>query len=84
MSTRPDLQRPDDELASLLARWLNATLGNDELRKALEQLPTDELAPGQRTELARLRAALADALPGERGELVALVRETVESIAYGS
>jgi hypothetical protein len=83
MSTHPDSRRTDDELVSLLSQWLNGSLGNDELRKRIEPLPTDELAPGQRAAVANLVAALGNAFPGERGELELLVREAVESIAYG-
>jgi hypothetical protein len=83
MSTHPDSRRTDDELVSLLSQWLNGSLGNDELRKRIEPLRTDELAPGQRAAVANLVAALGNAFPGERGELELLVREAVESIAYG-
>jgi hypothetical protein len=83
MSTPPDFQRTDDELVSLLSQWLNHGLGNDELRKRIEQLGTDELAPGVRAAVGNLRTALANAFPGERGELETVVRETVETLAYG-
>lgn len=84
MSTHPEFQRTDDELASLLSQWLNETLGNDELRKRIEQLGTEELAPGARRSVSLLLAALADAFPGERTQLETAVRETVESLAYGA
>jgi hypothetical protein len=84
MSTHPENQRTDDELASLLSQWLNETLGNDELRKRIEQLGTDELAPAARRSVAQLLTALANAFPGEREQLEAAVRETVESLAYGA
>lgn len=83
MSTRPDPRRTDDELVSLLSQWQNGTIGNDELRKRIAQLPIDELAPGQRTAVATLLTALEASFPGERGELETLVREAVESVAYG-
>jgi hypothetical protein len=84
MSTHPEFQRTDDELASLLSQWLNETLGNDELRKRIEQLPAEELAPGARRSVSQLLAALANAFPGERDQLETVVRETVESLAYGA
>jgi hypothetical protein len=84
MSTRPEFQRPDDELVSLLSRWLEHELGNDELRRRIEQLGTDELAPGPRTAVVQLQTALANAFPGERDELETVVRETLESLAYGA
>ena len=58
-------------------------VGNDELRKRIEEIGTEELAPGQRAEVEELLAALQNALPGERGDLEMIVRETVESLAYG-
>ena len=83
MSTPPEFQRTDDELVSLLSRWLNGALGNDELRKRIEQLGTEELAPGVRAAVGQLRTALANAFPGEREGLEAVVREALESLAYG-
>jgi hypothetical protein len=83
MSTRPEFQRTDDEITGLLAQWVGGTLGNDELRKRLEGIAIDELAPGQRAAVTELRTALAGAFPGERDALEAVVRETAESLAYG-
>jgi hypothetical protein len=59
------------------------SLGNDELRKRIEEIGTAELAPGQRTAVEELLRALANAFPGDRGDLEVVVRETVESLAYG-
>ena len=83
MSATPDFHRTDDEIVSLLSQWLMRSLGNDELRKRIEEIGTAELAPGQRAAVEELLAALAQALPGERGDLEMIVRETVESLAYG-
>ena len=83
MSATPDFQRTDDELVSLLSQWLMRSLGNDELRKRIEEIGTADLAPGQRAAVEELLAALANAFPGERGDLEMVVRETVESLAYG-
>jgi hypothetical protein len=83
MTTNFDFQRTDDEIVSLLSQWLMRSLGNDELRKRIEEIGTAELAPGQRTAVEELLGALAQALPGERGDLEMIVRETVESLAYG-
>jgi hypothetical protein len=83
MSARPDPRRTDDEIVTLLSRWLMRSLGNDELRKRIGEVGTAELAPGQRAAVDELLAALANALPGERGDLEMLVRETVETLAYG-
>jgi len=83
LSTTPDFQRTDDELVSLLSQWLMRSLGNDELRKRIEEVGTAELAPGQRDAVQELLVALANAFPGERGDLEMLVRETLEALAYG-
>jgi len=83
MSANFEHQRTDDEIVSLLSQWLMRSLGNDELRKRIEEIGTEELAPGQRAAVEELLAALAQALPGERGDLEMIVRETVESLAYG-
>ena len=83
MSANFEHTRTDDEIVSLLSQWLMRSLGNDELRKRIEEIGTEELAPGQRAAVEELLAALAQALPGERGDLEMIVRETVESLAYG-
>ena len=83
MSANSDSQRTDDEIVNLLSQWLMRTLGNDELRKRIEEIGTGELAPGQRVAVDELLVALGNAFPGERGDLEVLVRETVESLAYG-
>ena len=83
MSTSPDTRRADDQLVTLLSHWLTRTLGNDELRRKVEQVGTDELAPGPRHAVDELLAELAAAAPGERGQLEVVVRETIETLVYG-
>jgi len=84
MSTSPEpIARADDQIVTLLSQWLVGTLGNDELRRAVESIGTDELAPGQRTAVGELLTDLRAALPGERADLQVVVRETLESLAYG-
>ena len=83
MSTGHEFQRTDDEIVSLLSQWLMGSVGNDELRKRVEDIGTAELAPGQRTAVEELLVGLAAALPGERGDLERVVRETMEALAYG-
>ena len=78
-----DFQRTDDEIVSLLSQWLMGSVGNDELRKRIEEMNTDELAPGQRSAVEELLVELRNALPGERGGLEVVARETLESLAYG-
>jgi hypothetical protein len=74
---------PDDQIVTLLSQWLVGTLGNDALRKEVESVGTDELAPGQRDAVQELIGELRVALPGERADLQVVVRETLESLAYG-
>jgi hypothetical protein len=83
MSTKPEFQRTDDEIVSLCSQWLMRALGNDELRKRIEEIGTDELAPGQRAAVEELLAALNNAFPGETGGVEVVVRETLEALAYG-
>jgi hypothetical protein len=83
MSTSPEAQRADDQLVTLLSHWLTRTLGNDELRKRIAEIGTEELAPGQRHAVGELLAELAAAAPGERGQLEVVVRETIETLVYG-
>ena len=84
MSTNPELQRrSDDEIVTLLSHWLTRQLGNDELRRKVSEIGTDELAPAQRQAVAGLLDELAVAAPGERGQLEVTVRETVETLVYG-
>jgi hypothetical protein len=83
MSSTPDSQRADDQLVTHLSHWLTRQLGNDELRRRLEEIGTDELAPGGRDAVNELLAELATTVPGERAQLEVLVRETVETLVYG-
>jgi hypothetical protein len=84
MSTSPDAsQRADDQLVKHLSHWLTRQLGNDELLRKVRQIGTDELAPGCREAVNELVTLLASAVPGERGQLEVLVRETVETLVYG-
>jgi len=83
MSMGSDIQRTDDEIVSLLSQWLMGAVGNDELRKRIEEIGTDELAPGGRVAVDELLGDLRQALPGERGDLERVVRETLEALAYG-
>ena len=83
MSANSDYQRTDDEIGALLSQWLLKTLGNDELRKRIDALDTEDLAPGQRVAVEELMTALAGAFPGETGGLEMVVRETIEALAYG-
>jgi hypothetical protein len=84
MSTSPDAsQRADDQLVTHLSHWLTRQLGNDELLREVKKIGTDELAPGCRIAVNELILELGTAVPGERGQLEVLVRETVETLVYG-
>lgn len=83
MSTTPDSKRSDDQLVTHLSHWLTRQLGNDELRRKVEEIGTDELAPGGRHAVNELLVELSTAVPGERAQLEVLVRETVETLVYG-
>ena len=84
MSTSPDAsQRADDQLVTHLSHWLTRQLGNDGLRREVQKIGTDELAPGCRVAVNELLVELGTAVPGERGQLEVLVRETVETLVYG-
>ena len=84
MSTSPDAsQRADDQLVTHLSHWLTRQLGNDELLREVQKIGTDELAPGCRIAVNELVVELSTAVPGERGRLEVLVRETVETLVYG-
>jgi hypothetical protein len=84
MSTSPESsQRADDQLVTHLSHWLTRQLGNDELRRKVQDIGTDELAPAGRQAVTELLAQLDTAVPGERGQLEVLVRETIETLVYG-
>jgi hypothetical protein len=83
MSSTPDSQRSDDQLVTHLSHWLTRQLGNDELRRKVEEIGTDELPPGGRDAVNELLVELSTAVPGERAQLEVLVRETVETLVYG-
>ena len=83
MSTSHESQRADDQLVTHLSHWLTRQLGNDELLRKVEEIGTDELPPGGREAINELLTELQSAVPGERGQLEVLVRETVETLVYG-
>jgi hypothetical protein len=72
---------PEDQIVPLLSRWLARHLGNEQLRRALEETDCSELSADQAALVDELRAELADAGPADRGALEPLVRETIEAIA---
>lgn len=83
MSITPESQRADDRIVTYLSHWLTRQLGNDELLRRVQAVGTGELAPGGREAVRELVAELSTTAPGERAQLEALVRETVETLVYG-
>ena len=83
MSTTSDSQRADDQIVTNLSHWLTRQIGNDELRRKVGDIGTDELAPGGRDAVRELLTQLETAVPGERAQLEVYVREAVETLVYG-
>lgn len=82
MSTSPEAgARPDDRIVTALSRWLARHVGDEELRREVEAVGLDELAPGQVEAVEELLQAL-EAQPG-RGTLERIARETLEALALG-
>ena len=67
---------PTTSSSRILSHWLTRQLGNDELRRKVTEIGTDELAPAQRDAVIELLDELGTAAPGERGRLEVVVRET--------
>ena len=82
MSTSPDT-RTEDRLITLISRWLARHIGNAELVRGIEESGSDGLGAGQLDALHELSERLARAIPGERGELEMIARETLEALALG-
>ena len=83
MSTSHESQRADDQIVTHLSHWLTRQLGNDELRRKVADVGTEELAPGGRDAVRELLVELETTAPGERAQLEVLVREAVETLVYG-
>jgi hypothetical protein len=80
MSTSPDGgHRADDRIVSVLSQWLARHVDDDELRREVEAIGTDELAAGQAEAVGELLAELG----ADRGQNEMLVRETLEALALG-
>jgi hypothetical protein len=83
MSTNPDLRRrADDELVTVISRWLARHVSDDELRAAIAQIGTHELTPGQAEAVTELTAEL-ERDEAARAELEMVARETLEAVALG-
>jgi hypothetical protein len=82
MSTSPNPRyRADDELITVLSRWLARHLGDAELRTEVTAADVDELSAEQLEAVRELLDELAGG--GSRGDLEMVVRETIEALALG-
>ena len=80
MSTSPDtVHRADDKIVTLLSQWLARHVSDDELRRRIEAIGTDELSATQAEAVEELLAELG----ADRGQNEMLVRETLEALALG-
>jgi hypothetical protein len=80
MSTSSDTtHRADDRIVSVLSQWLARHVGDDELRREVEAIGTDELSSEQAEAVGELLAELG----ADRGQNEMLVRETLEALALG-
>ena len=67
----------------LISRWLARHIGNAELERGLAESDRNALAPGQLEAVDELAEHLRTVVPGERGELEMIARETLEALALG-
>jgi hypothetical protein len=82
MSTSPKTHsREDDRIVSVLSHWLARHVGDEELRRALEEADPLRLSPAQVEAVDELLAELRR--DGDRGEVERAVRETLEAVALG-
>ena len=70
---------PEEHVVGLLSRWLARHVSDEELRRRVEAIGTDELSPTQ----AEAVEELLDELGADRGQNEMLVRETLEALALG-
>ena len=73
--------RPDDDLVTVISRWLARHVGDEELRARIDQSPLAELSADQRAAVEELRAELGGG--NGRGELEKVAREALEALALG-
>ena len=80
MSTSPKTaHRADDEIVTVLSQWLARHVSDEELRRRVTAIGTDELSATQAEAVEEL---LSD-LGADRGQNEMLVRETLEALALG-
>ena len=61
MSTSPDtVHRADDQIVTLLSQWLARHVSDEELRRRVEAIGTDELSPAQAEAVGELQEAVRE------------------------
>ena len=83
MSTNPETaRRADDRIVTLLSRWLARHVDDEELRRGVTEIGTDELSAEQAEAVDELLAELEHPM-GTPADREMLVRETLEALALG-
>jgi hypothetical protein len=75
--------RTEDRLIAAISRWLARHIGNDELRREIEDGGIDGLGAGQSEAVQELFEELGQVEPGQRGHVEMVARETIEVLALG-
>jgi DNA-binding IclR family transcriptional regulator len=84
MSTSPDTAvKTEDRLIGVISKWLGRHMGNEELRRQINESGTEGLTPGQIGAVEELADELDRVAPGQRGHVEMVARETVEVLALG-
>ena len=80
MSTSPKTaHRADDQIVTVLSQWLARHVSDEELRRRVQAIASDQLSATQAEAVEEL---LSD-LGADRGQNEMLVRETLEALALG-
>jgi hypothetical protein len=74
---------PEDEIVNALSRWLAGHVGEEELRRAIEQATPERLAARHAEAVEELLAELEGPGKGQRAQLEMVVRETLEALTIG-
>ncbi len=78
-----ELDRPDDQIVSLLSHWLARHIGDSELRAGIARIGTADLQEEQAEAVGEFLTEFHVSSDTSRGELEKLVRETLEAVALG-
>jgi hypothetical protein len=80
MSTSPKTaHRADDQIVTVLSQWLARHVTDEELRRRVAAVGTDELSAMQADAVTELLTEFG----ADRGQNEMLVRETLEALALG-